>query len=132
MIALDTNILVRLITQDDPQQAALVERLIKQATEEGEACFVSDVVLCELEWVLEGCYGATRSDLLTAIQELASREVFAFEDSDSLHWVIELFRKGKVELSDALIGGKARAQGARTTYTFDRVLSHNEGYSLLR
>ena len=47
MIALDTNILVRLITQDDPQQAALAERLVQQATEEGEVCFVSDVVLCE-------------------------------------------------------------------------------------
>ncbi|HEY3567220.1 MAG TPA: type II toxin-antitoxin system VapC family toxin [Thermoanaerobaculia bacterium] len=132
MIALDTNILVRLITQDDPQQAALAERLIQQATEEGEVCFVSDVVLCELEWVLEGCYGATRSDLLAAIQEIASREVFAFEDSDSLHWAIDLFRKSKVELSDALIGARARAKDARTTYTFDRVLSHHEGYSLLR
>jgi predicted nucleic-acid-binding protein len=132
MIALDTNILVRLITQDDPRQAALVERLIQQATAEGEVCFVSDVVLCELEWVLEACYGATRSDLLTAIQELASREVFAFEDSDALHWAINLYRKSKAELSDALIGAKARAQGARTTYTLDRVLSHHEGYSLLR
>ena len=46
MIALDTNILVRLITQDDPRQAVLAERLIQQATEEGEDCFVSDVVLC--------------------------------------------------------------------------------------
>lgn len=132
MIALDTNILVRLITQDDPQQATLAERLVQQATEEGEVCFVSDVVLCELEWVLEECYGATRSDLLTAIQELASREVFAFEDSDALHWAIDLFRKSKVELSDALIGSKARTEGARTTYTFDRVLSQQEGYSLLR
>jgi predicted nucleic-acid-binding protein len=132
MIALDTNILVRLITQDDPQQAALAERLVQQAAEEGETCFVSDVVLCELEWVLEECYGATRSELLTAIQELASREVFACEDSDSLHWAIDLFRKSKVEFSDALIGAKARAKDARTTYTFDRVLSHQEGYSLLR
>lgn len=45
MIAVDTNILVRLITQDDPQQAALAERLIQQATDEGEVCFISDVVL---------------------------------------------------------------------------------------
>ncbi len=132
MIALDTNILVRLITQDDPQQAAVAERLIRQATEEGEVCFVSDVVLCELEWVLEGCYEATRSDLLTAIEELAGREAFTFEDSDALHWAIELYRKSKVGLSDALIGAKARAKGARTTYTFDRPLSHHEGFSLLR
>jgi predicted nucleic-acid-binding protein len=132
MIALDTNILIRLMTQDDPRQATLAERLIQQATEEGEACFVSDVVLCELEWVLESCYEATRSDLLTAIQELAFRKIFAFEDSDSLHWAINLYRGSKAEFSDALIGAKALAQGARLTYTFDRVLSHHEGFSLLR
>lgn len=132
MIALDTNILVRLITQDDPRQAALAERLVQQATEQGEVCFVSDVVLCELEWVLESCYEATRSDLLTAIQEIAFREIFAFEDSDSLHWAINLYRESKVEFSDALIGAKALAKGARATYTFDRALSHHEGFSLLR
>lgn len=132
MIALDTNILVRLITQDDPQQATLAERLIRESTEKGEVCFVSDVVLCELEWVLEACYGATRSDVLTAIQEFASREAFSFEDSDALHWAIDLYGKSKAELSDALIGAKAQAQGARTTYTFDRVLARHEGYSLLR
>jgi predicted nucleic-acid-binding protein len=132
MIALDTNILVRLITQDDPRQAALAERLIQQATEEGEVCFVSDVVLCEVEWVLEKSYGATRSDLLTTMQELAIREVLVFEDSDSLHWAINLYRESKVEFSDALVGAKARARGASTTYTFDRVLAHHEGFSLLR
>jgi predicted nucleic-acid-binding protein len=132
MIALDTNILVRLITQDDARQAALAERLIQQATEEDEACFISDVVLCELEWVLETCYEATRSDLLTAMQEIAVREIFVFENSDSLHWVINLYRESKAEFSDALIGAKARAQGARTTYTFDRVLSQQESFSRLR
>jgi predicted nucleic-acid-binding protein len=132
MIALDTNILVRLITQDDARQAALAERLIQQATEEDEACFISDVVLCELEWVLETCYEATRSDLLTAMQEIAVREIFVFENSDSLHWAINLYRESKAEFSDALIGAKARAQGARTTYTFDRVLSQQESFSRLR
>jgi predicted nucleic-acid-binding protein len=132
MIALDTNILVRLITQDDPRQAALVERLIQQATEDDEACFVSDVVLCELEWVLEKTYGATRSDLLTALQELVIRDLFTFEDPDALHWAIDLYRQGKAEFSDALIGAKARSRGARTTFTFDRTVAHHEGFSLLR
>ncbi len=132
MIALDTNILVRLITQDDPRQAVLAEGLIQQATEEGEDCFVSDVVLCELEWVLESNYGATRSDLLIVLQELLFREIFVFEDSDALQGAIDLFRKSKAEFSDALIGAKARSKGARTTYTFDRVLAHQEGFSRLR
>ena len=132
MIALDTNILVRLITQDDSRQASLAEHLLQQAAEEGEECFVSNVVLCELEWVLETSYGATRSDFLMVVQELVTREAFVFEDSDHLQWAINLYRDSKAEFSDALIGAKARAQGAGTTYTFDRTLSRYEGFSLLR
>jgi len=132
VIGLDTNIIVRLVTQDDPEQAALAEDLIERAKEEGEVCFVSDVVLCELKWVLEQCYEATRTDVLTVMQELAARDIFPFENPEALHWAIHLFKESKVEFSDALIGAKARAQGARTTYTFDRALSNHEGFSRLR
>jgi predicted nucleic-acid-binding protein len=52
VIALDTNIIVRMIVQDDPRQAALAEKLVQQASETEEACFIGDPVLCELEWVL--------------------------------------------------------------------------------
>jgi predicted nucleic-acid-binding protein len=131
VIALDTNVIVRLIVQDDLRQASLVERLIQQASEAEEACFIGDPVLCELEWVLEKSYGAKRADILAAMQELAAREVFSFEDPETFRWALTVYQESKADFSDALIGGRAKARGARTTYTFDRALARQEGFSLL-
>jgi len=47
VIALDTNILIRLLVRDDPGQTALAERLLQEAADAGEQCFISDPVLCE-------------------------------------------------------------------------------------
>jgi len=52
LIALDTNIVVRLIVQDAPEQVVIAERILRNAFEQREPCFLSDPVLCELEWVL--------------------------------------------------------------------------------
>jgi predicted nucleic-acid-binding protein len=131
VIALDTNIIVRMIVQDEPRQAALAEKLVQQASDARETCFVGDPVLCELEWVLTKSYGAKRADVLAAMQELAMRDVFTFEDLDTFHWALTLYQESKADFSDALIGGRARARGARTTYTFDRALARQEGFSLL-
>ena len=131
MIALDTNVLVRLIVRDDPSQTALAERLVESAAESGEACLVTDPVLCEIEWVLESNYKASRSDILAAMQELLAQEVFTFEDREAFQRAVDLCQRSKLDLSDLLIGAKGQARGARTTYTFERVLSRQEGFSLL-
>jgi predicted nucleic-acid-binding protein len=131
VIALDTNIIVRMIVQDDPRQAALAEKLVQRASEAEETCFVGDPVLCELEWVLTKSYGAKRVEVLAAMQELAGRKVFTFEDPDTFRWALTLYQESRADFSDALIGGRAKARGARTTYTFDRALAGQEGFSLL-
>lgn len=124
--------LVRILVRDDPAQTALAERLIGEAAEAGEPCFISDLVLCEMEWVLESVYKVKRQDILGVLQEMYAREIFVFEDRQVLRGVIDSYQRGKAELSDYLIGAKGQAKGARTTYTFDRPLSQQEGFSLLR
>lgn len=131
MIALDTNILIRLMVRDDPKQTALAERLIESTVERGETCLVTDPVLCEVEWVLASNYGAARSEIIAAMQGLLAEEVFTFEDREAFRRAVDLCQRTKVELSDLLIGSKGQARGARTTYTFDRVLSRQEGFSRL-
>jgi len=131
LIALDTNILIRLMVRDDPRQTALAERLVESAAERGETCFVTDPVLCEIEWVLGSNYGAARLEIVAAMQELLAQEGFIFEDREAFRQAVDLCHQSKVEFSDLLIGAKGQARGARTTYTFDRVLSRQEGFSLL-
>jgi predicted nucleic-acid-binding protein len=131
VIAIDTNLLVRLMVKDDDTQGAAVEALLRKTGESGQTCFVSDMVLCELEWVLRTCYRAPRLRVLSAIQELLDQHLFAFEDRSRLHRVVQAYQLGKAELSDYLIGAKNQATGAAPTYTFDRKLKGQEGFVIL-
>lgn len=131
MIALDTNILVRLLVRDDPRQVAAVGRLLREAAEAGEPCLVPDPVLCELEWVLESCYEASRSDILAAVQRLAAKSLFEFEDRAALRRALDAYQSGKGDFSDYLVGARAQSHGARTTYTFDRALRGREEFTML-
>jgi predicted nucleic-acid-binding protein len=131
LIALDTNVLVRFLVQDDEAQAKRARALVEKCVEAGDPCLVSNPVLCELEWVLESVYGASRGDVAAAVEGLLSTPPFQVEDADLTQQALGAYRKGKGDLSDYLLGLVGRAQGARTTYTFDRDLRRAEGFTLL-
>ncbi len=131
MIAVDTNVLVRLIVADDPKQAALARALIEDAVREGEACFVSTPVLCELEWVLVSRYKVSRTEVAAVVQRLLDNAVFVFEDRNTLLQAITRYRQSRAGLADHLIGARAQALGAITTWTFDRALRSCAGFSIL-
>ena len=132
MIAVDTNVLIRLLVQDDPDQGRHAEHLLQDALLAGEDCFVSDPVLCEIEWVLESCYDASRADVLAAIQEIASRPPFLVEDREKIRRAMSRYEKGRGDFSDYLIGVEGEMRGARTTFTFDRALREEDVFTALR
>lgn len=131
MIALDTNLVLRLIVEDDPGQLAVTREIVAAAEAAGETCLLTDVVLCEIEWVLLSAYGATKADVLAAIQSLAAERLFDFEDRARLHRALDSYQRGRGDLSDYLIGHTATALGARTTFTFDRGLAGESIFSVL-
>ncbi len=131
MIALDTNVLVRFLVRDDLGQAARARALIENCQAKGDVCLVSNPVLCGLEWVLESLYRASRADIVATVQTLQATPPFALEDADLVDRALQMYRKGKGDLSDYLLGEIGAARGARTTYTFDRELRNAEGFTLL-
>ena len=88
-------------------------------------------MLCELEWVLESAYRASRADVASAFRVLLSTPPFQVEDAELTQQALEMHSKGKGDLSDHLLGQVGRSRGARTTYTFDRELRKAEGFTLL-
>jgi predicted nucleic-acid-binding protein len=132
VIALDTNVLVRLLVQDDPDQFAKALAVLERATETEEPCFVSDAVLCETAWVLASRYGAGRTEILAAMSELAADGRYAFDHPEALTEALQAFEDGRADFSHYLIGASARRRGARTMYTFDRKLVNHEGFTFLR
>ncbi|MEB3180290.1 MAG: PIN domain-containing protein [Nostocaceae cyanobacterium] len=61
MKGIDTNILVRYLVQDEPTQGELAAAYISEIKASGETCFINNIVLCELVWVLKSVYSLSRS-----------------------------------------------------------------------
>ena len=127
MIGIDTNVLVRHLVGDDPVQARLAERFLSQRCSAEEPGFVNRVVLCELAWTLERIYGFPRSDIARAIEQLLVARELRAEEREHVQGAVQVFRRGGIGFSDALIAGINRAAGCEATATFDRRASKAAG-----
>lgn len=131
MIGLDTNVLVRYLTQDDPAQARRAEAAIHKATAGGRRCAISPVVLCELVWVLSGAYRLSKVDVLSALDGILSTEAFEIIDRPVIQGAVELYRLGRADFADFVIGLTGLAAGCAETVTFDRALRGVQGFRAL-
>lgn len=128
---LDTNVLVRYLTQDDPVQARKANAIIEGTLAKGGSCYVSVVVLCEIVWVLRGAYGFARNAVLLALDRILETAGFLVEDRDFVQDALEGFRRGRGDFADYVVGVRNRAAGCSTTVTFDRSLKGSELFSIL-
>jgi predicted nucleic-acid-binding protein len=131
MIGVDTNVLVRYLTQDDPVQYAKAAAFIEAATDRGEQLVVNAVVLCELEWVLRSAYNYSRAEIARAIERILATAQFEVERLDEARKALADFQTTKSDFSDALIGRINRSLGAEHTMTFDRDLKVVDTFRLL-
>jgi predicted nucleic-acid-binding protein len=131
VIGVDTNILVRFLTQDDEQQSAIVDTVVAQATEEGEVFFIDDIVMCELVWVLRISYRFDKGTIAAALEQMLGTGLFTFDDRDLLLRALTAYRDGSGDFADHLIAFRNAKAGCDTTITFDRGLRGSEAISLL-
>jgi predicted nucleic-acid-binding protein len=131
MIGLDTNVLVRYLTHDDPAQYAKAATMIDAATDRGEQLVVNTAVLCELVWVLGTAYSYSREEIARALEQIFATAQFEVERLDEARQALGDFRSTKADFSDALIGRINRSLGADHTVTFDRDLKAVETFRLL-
>lgn len=122
MRAVDTNVLVRLITRDDSRQAAFAEAFIKQGA------WVSVLALTEAVWVLAAVYERTSAELATALEMLLNHKDLTIQDAEVVTAALDLFRlKPSLGFSDCLRLQLARKAGHLPLGTFDRGLGRCEG-----
>lgn len=131
MIALDTNILVRLVLQDDEAQAKTVERLLVRARRDQTQLFLADIVLCEFVWVLTSRARLSRDDIATAIERLLGTELIVVNNVAAVDRALASYRSGKGDFADYLIREQAFAAGASEVATFDRALKGDGGFRLI-
>ena len=131
MIALDTNVLVRLVLHDDEAQARAAERLFIRARRNQTPLFVADVVLCELVWVLKRRAGVSRADIVDTLDRLLRTELIVVSDAAIAENALAAYRAGKGDFADYLIREQSRAMRATEVVTFDRALKGENGFRVL-
>ena len=129
MIALDTNVLIRFLVEDDEAQSRRATKLIEGAVARDEQLFVSDIVMCETVWVLSSAYGFSRDEIVDALSQLLRARSVVFNSADSIARALDAYRKERGDFADYLIREHARSAGAETVATFDGALLKDNGFS---
>lgn len=128
MIGLDTNILVRYLTRDDEQQWQQTLAIIQQ----NQPCFVTNIVLCELVWVLRGAtYGFRKDEIINVLEAMLHSAAFEFENRSTVDQALQRYEQGKADFSDYLIGVVSRQVGCTETLSFDGKLKGERGFQCL-
>ena len=123
--------LVRYLVRDDPDQAAIVERLVTEVATAEETVHLDTIVLCETVWVLESGYGYAKAAIADALDKLLLTQQFEIEGRDDVWRALSRFKNGGADFADSLIGEKNRSNGCLSTCTFDQALQGEEGFEIL-
>ena len=122
MRAVDTNVLVRLLTRDDTKQVAAAEAFV------ANGAWVPHLAVAEATWVLASVYHRDPDDIATAVDMLLSHEHLTVQDSETVAAAVTQFRQQpRVGFSDCLMVEVARKAGHTPLGTFDRHLERIDG-----
>lgn len=125
MTALDTNVLVRFLVEDDPKQSARAAALVKRAVRDQEPLFLGQIVVCETVWVLETAYGFDRTRIAQVLGELLRARHLVVEEAEQVRRALDRYTAAKGDVADYLIAERAHTAGFAKVATFDRDL-HGE------
>ncbi len=128
--ALDTNVLVRYIIGDDKSQAQKAAKIVEALTPNTPA-FISCIVLCELNWVLQSGYKIGKEERVAALQAILSTSVFTIERLEACLKALRFFEKGQADYSDYLIQQIAKQEGYGVVLTFDKTAQKSDGFQAL-
>ena len=116
MIGLDTNILVRASTNDDPVQSPRARAIIASLTPRRPAV-LNSVVLAEFAWTLRTGYGYARLEIAAAIEQMMRSPCYVFPDRDAVSTALSRCHADNLDFADALIGALNAHAGCRSTLT---------------
>ncbi len=120
MIGLDTNVLIRYITQDDPVQSRQAADIIERLLTEEDPGFVSIVATVETVWVLDRAYRPGAREIAAAVERMLQAETLVVENEQEVFSAMTALKEGQGSFSDALIAALGAKAGCVHTVTFDR------------
>ena len=125
--ALDTNVLLRLVIADEPEQARAAENVVRSAANAGTPLLINLMVMCEFAWVLRRSYGYSKPEIADCIETLADSPALIFQEPALVARATQWLRAGG-DFADAIIAGLNRDLGAEATLTFDKTALRLDGF----
>ena len=132
MIGIDTNILIRYLTQDDKEQSSLAETIIDKYATKPQSIFINNIVMCELIWVLARGYKYKKEQIVSVVRQILSTLEFSFEKQNILWEALEEYEQKNLDFSDALIARLNQTYSCEKTFTFDGFASQSPEFELLK
>jgi predicted nucleic-acid-binding protein len=118
MIGLDTNILVRYLTQDDPDQSLKATEIIERRLTEENPGFVSIVAMVEIVWVLDRAYSFSAHEIAAAVERMLQTDVLAVENEQEVFTAMIALKSGQGTFADAVIAALSARANCSCTLTF--------------
>jgi predicted nucleic-acid-binding protein len=131
MIGLDTNILLRFLTQDDALQSPKATEIIERKLTLIDPGFVSLATVFETAWVLAKIYKQSDLQVAEALKRLLQMETLVIQNEQEVYTAMTVLKTGKGSFSDALVGALGTWAGCISTLTFDRKASRLPGFELI-
>ena len=129
MIGLDSNILVRYLTQDDPIQSPKATEVIERRLTEENPGFVSIVAMVETVWVLDRAYELTTNEIAAAVERMLQTSVLVVENEQQVFTAMIALKEGRGSFADALIVALGARVGCSRTLTFDQKALRLHGFA---
>ena len=131
MFGLDTNVLVRFLLRDDPQQAECAKRVIDEALAAGEPVAVALLAILETEWVLRSRAKLEKKTVITTFRMLLESRDLRIEHEESLEEALYLYENNSADFADCLMATRYKRTGCTAMLTFDRKAATMPGVVLL-
>ena len=117
---IDTNLLVRYLTEDDPDKAQLVEALLIKAGKGEIKIVIPSVIIAELIWVLESYYKMETGEISQLVGSILNTPGIDTQDKNILREALKIYENKGTDFVDAWIVEFARERNIKTIYTFDK------------
>ena len=119
-VVIDTNLLVRYLTDDEPQKAKAVDTLLNRANKGELKILIPSVVVAELVWVLESFYKMAADEITELVDAILNTPGVDIQDKPIIKAALKLYSSKEIDLVDAWIIEFAKTKGAKRIYTFDK------------
>jgi predicted nucleic-acid-binding protein len=130
MIGLDTNILVRYLTLDDPIQSPKATEILEGRLTEENPGFVSIVAMVETVWVLDRAYKLLPHEIAAAVERVLQTDVIIVENEQEVFTAMIALKEGRGSFADAVIAALGAGAGCSCTLTFDQKALRLQGFEL--